>query len=386
MKRINLIIWDIMDTAEQWMEKYLEKDRCQILEVFRSSRLSETDIQKNPEWDYILIFSDASDERFDVVGECLEKAGITMKEILFPLLMEDLIDKWDISHYLFKGKIRGYLEFFLEQSRHRTYMTCTVNNDLSYISAAFDNAIMGSMYLTGKNWAEQEIEKFFSLIRNFYPEALNKLYFFDIGANIGTTSIYVKKKIAPEMHIIAFEPVPEIFKFLKINFFLNDICSNDYTLVNMGISARSEEREIRYHKGNIGGSSFVEQEINKDDTAIMVRNISFDDYIEQNKIKYEEIACLWIDIEGFEAMFLQGAYKTLSQITVPVLMEFSPVLLKKVGMYEMFLDEIKELYSHYIVIQEGNQILPIRDLGKRGDSQVDIFLMKDFRNYSGLTE
>lgn len=384
MKKLKIIVWDLLGTSAQWIENFLVMERCQILKTIQgyNSRLSKKEIAEYPEWDYILIFSTDENTVLDIVGDCLEETEIPWKKVLFPLLISNLVDNMDISYYIFKDAVRSSLEFNMEKLQNKDYITCTTKEGLSYIAAATDNVIIWSMYTTHINWAESEIKHFFQLSKKYYPRHKNPRYFFDIGANIGTTSVYVKRIMAPDMHIIAFEPVPKIFKLLKLNLLLNDISEKEYTLVNKGISSKSEERTIKYDSENPGGSSFLEnpssqeQVSNPEDTEIAVSTVSLDEFINKHNISLEDIWGFWVDVEGFEAMFLSGGKETLSKLDVPIIMEFTPQLLKQANMYELFLTEIAKLYSHFIIMQDDDKIYPIEELNKTDDRQIDIFLLK----------
>ena len=54
---------------------------------------------------------------------------------------------------------------------------------------------------------------FFELSNKYYG-GQNKKYFLDIGASIGTTSIYVKKKFGKDLCVIGFEQSKEKFDWI----------------------------------------------------------------------------------------------------------------------------------------------------------------------------
>ncbi len=179
------------------------------------------------------------------------------------------------------------------------YLLCNVEG-ISYIGSSEDTTIMRSMFFSENNWAKEEILHFFKLSEKFYGSQLSQLkhplIFCDIGANIGTTSVYVKKKIDPSLHILAFEPIPLTYEMLQINMVLNHIPKSDYILADVGVSDHESEMNMHYNRENPGGSSLVNEY--GEGQNMMVKTTAFDHFIESRGIDRDSIGYLWIDIEG----------------------------------------------------------------------------------------
>ena len=114
---------------------------------------------------------------------------------------------------------------------------------------------MQNMYINQSNFSKAEMEIYYELVNKFYPNRKEDGYFLDLGANIGTTCIYFKKYLDSKVKILAFEPITETFKFLKINLILNDI--EDYVIEKLALSDKTEERDMYLRPGNPGGVGFL---------------------------------------------------------------------------------------------------------------------------------
>ncbi len=248
---------------------------------------------------------------------------------------------------------------------------------LTYISYASDLLIMGTMYNTGINWARDDMWRFFRLSEKYYGPDDRKQYFLDIGANIGTTGIYFKKKIDPEVNIIAFEPSRENYRMLQINMQLNGIDKEQYCLEELALSDKSGEAVFSYNISNSGGSRLVSG--NGAEGTVTVNTIRFDDYVAQKGIDVSQIKYIWVDVEGAEPLFLRGARDILSEIRVPMVMEFSPKNYKESGNYMECVDLLYSIYDYFIYMHDTTDTLhPIDELYRYEDAEqlVDLFLVK----------
>jgi len=80
-----------------------------------------------------------------------------------------------------------------------------------------------------------------------------------------------------------------------------------------------------------------------------------DDYVKNNHVDINQIKYIWVDTEGFEGAFLNGARKTLQQIHVPIVLEFTPDYLRRHHSEDKFLDAVKDLYASYIIMEDSTE-------------------------------
>jgi len=130
----------------------------------------------------------------------------------------------------------------------------------------------------------------------------------DIGANIGSFSIYCASKGAT---VYAVEPEPNNLATLKANVKLNSM-EDSITIFDYGISDFDGTAVI----DNSGGGSTIKD--GKDGSTISI--VSFNNFIVQNNI--DEIDVLKVDIEGSEKELILGASRKSLNKCNYITMEF----------------------------------------------------------------
>ena len=136
----------------------------------------------------------------------------------------------------------------------------------------------------------------------------------DVGANRGVYSIYLSRATGPRGRVIAFEPQPELGRFLesvKQSFELDNV-----TIVNAGLSSRPGTRLLRRSKPGSGGAT-LEPGPTAAAQELAVPVLRLDDYLEHNAI--ERVDFIKCDVEGHESEVFEGARSTLERC-LPVLL------------------------------------------------------------------
>ena len=174
------------------------------------------------------------------------------------------------------------------------------------------DADASSLYFFGSLYGEEiKIIKF--LINNLKEDDV----FYDIGANYGFYTALSQEFISNgEIH--SFEPHPQIFKLLKNNSRL-DLFSNTF-LNNIALSDKDGYIKFYDHFFDFhhsGASSLINYS-NKKNKQIIVETFKLDAYIKNNKIP----TIIKMDIEGGEALCLNGGIGLLSQYSPIIIMEF----------------------------------------------------------------
>ena len=130
----------------------------------------------------------------------------------------------------------------------------------------------------------------------YFPEKINPKVIFDIGANIGITSIYLAKTY-PEATIYSFEPLKDNFDILS----RNASQFENIKVYNLGLGKKNGSFKIYMSddKNNYGGVSFyseVEGNSGQYCEECEVKNVN--DFIEEYDIA--SIDLIKIDTEGAE--------------------------------------------------------------------------------------
>ena len=205
----------------------------------------------------------------------------------------------------------------------------------------------------------------------------------DVGGYIGMSSIgFLNFGLFSKALI--FEPNPNSFSLIKRNIKQNHF-SNKISAFNLALSNESSNLLMELSHKNFGDHRIrqegeVEKGHYKEENrkVISVNSISLDELIEgNNKICIDDVSMVWMDIQGHEGKFLQGAYGFLSKQKIPVVMEFWPYGLLRSGTTKVeFLLIIKKLFTHfYIVDKESPELKDI--------SQVEVLFDESAKTASG---
>jgi FkbM family methyltransferase len=106
----------------------------------------------------------------------------------------------------------------------------------------------------GRTEAEHFYEDIFEkeIYRRHGIELRDGACVFDVGANIGSFTLYVHQS-CPGARIYSFEPAPPLFEKLRLNTALNGV---DARLFNVGLSDREGTAELTFYPHSSGMSSF----------------------------------------------------------------------------------------------------------------------------------
>ena len=128
-----------------------------------------------------------------------------------------------------------------------------VSGDLVFLAEAEDEVIPQAMYYSGNTYSAENIDAFFALTETYYgrgagsPESAG--YFLDIGANIGTTSVYVEKRISQSLKIIGFEPGQSNYDLFRANCLLNH--TKHIRVEHFGLSDRDATEALEWLRQNM---------------------------------------------------------------------------------------------------------------------------------------
>lgn len=170
----------------------------------------------------------------------------------------------------------------------------------------------------GNTYQQEDIDLFFKLAKQFYGiDNSEKGYFFDVGANIGTTSLYAKK-MNDNIKIIAFEPLDENCKQYRCSAILNDIPLqyiysenfvelNTNILVKAALSDQEGSKILMLDYHNMGDNRILQGRNEEYVREKMEINcVCLDSWVERNQINKQDIKWVWMDTQGHEAFCLRG--------------------------------------------------------------------------------
>lgn len=138
--------------------------------------------------------------------------------------------------------------------------------------------------------------------------------FYDIGANVGYHSLFVKKKFK-NAKVYSFEPLPNIFSVLEKNIEKNLL---DITPINIALGANSGVINIMFDKSDSGNSRVSPQ-------GQLCKVTSIDALA--NELLIPDI--IKIDVQGFEKFVIAGAKKIIGNNRPYLIFEFCPFFEEK---------------------------------------------------------
>ena len=375
MYKIKAVAFDLMGNALNWLNQFADEDHMELREIITlddDSPIAIADLPRYDNWDVLLVFEEGVRDQVETL---LNKLGISKDRVVYPMDMGDANSA--LASYIFKGPIRKLLRYYSYRPEEYKY-GMSYAEGFTYLNAVTDDVILPTMIFDSANWAKGDMENFHRLACEHFTFGKDQILFCDIGANIGTTCIYFKKQIDPDVKILAFEPSELNHRLLRVNALLNGVDESECTFVRKGVSDISCTAGFKYDPENPGGSAVVSEDGESGD---VVELISLDDYFENSEFDPGMIKYMWIDVEGFEARFLAGAHKVLKQINVPIFMEFIPKFYReKEGEFELLMKELESQFTGYICMQEAEKgIQPVGGLRTKQDDmdiQWDLFLLK----------
>ncbi len=268
----------------------------------------------------------------------------------------------------FKDKVVDFNTFmeliYVDESDYRV---ATVNGGISYLYRREDLIVGPRMRYSKKNHGAEELRDLLSFVEKNVKDYDPSGYFFDIGANIGTASIFAKK-YNPQFKVIAFEPGKMNYDLLRVNCILNQV--EDVEIEKVGLGAIPENRRYAYLDSNPGGSEICDRDIV---TGENVEIRTLDDYLAQKAIDPRKISFIWMDTEGFESEVIIGSRKTLETKSIPMIHELNPRYYRRRGTMEQYAQIMKESYSFFFDVRKRDmkklEILSTRDLDSFLDQQ-----------------
>ncbi len=146
----------------------------------------------------------------------------------------------------------------------------------------------------------------------------------DIGANIGYYTVLAAKKVGPRGRVIAFEPEPQAFSFLKRNAEVNRF--TNIVAEQKAVSNASGIVKLYIARENLGDHRIFPSEPGRQ--AIEVQAVALDDYLPDG----DPVHFIKIDTQGAEGLIFEGMQRTLRRHkNVRVALEFWPYGLEMAG-------------------------------------------------------
>ena len=178
----------------------------------------------------------------------------------------------------------------------------------------------------------------------------------DVGANIGMIGIALVKH-GWFRRAIAFEPEPGNFQLLTRNVHQNGY-DESIDCRQLALSCEAGNLDLVLNDGNSGG--YFVQTAAESATAtlaqssVRIKTVTCDEILAADFSHLaDRIGLVWMDIEGHEGHFLQGATATLAR-GIPVVSEFFPKAIERSGMSRPeYVRLVGRLFTHVCTLSNG---------------------------------
>jgi FkbM family methyltransferase len=218
--------------------------------------------------------------------------------------------------------------------------------------------------LTGEPYQLSDFNNCLKFLKNNHWITPEKSIFLDIGANIGSMSIYAIASGA-FTQAIAVEPSSLNFQFLQWNIKINNL-DNKIQPIQCGLADFLGVRNIicsPYNCGDFRMSSSSDKNSNnlyheEQFTTEQVPFSTLDCLSDQYNIAPEKIGWICIDCQGSEGLIFKGGQEFLQKASAPIYVEFWPYGINRLGCCEEYFDFIIQ-YPAEIFRWVDNQPEPI---------------------------
>jgi len=201
--------------------------------------------------------------------------------------------------YLIKSKSLSFVKDLKDKS-HKISSIIWNDKEVFYRASTSDMILIYEILLQSKYKSEY-----------FFPNKLNPKIIFDIGGNIGITSIYLAS-IFPDAKIYTFEPLPDNFEILKKNIHKYE----NIEAFNIGLGSKNGNFKVYLSDDseNFGGVSFYPDPVgNKSDSYISCEVKNINEVMEQLNIRLIDL--IKIDTEGAEYDILMALQEKILRNT-----------------------------------------------------------------------
>ena len=176
----------------------------------------------------------------------------------------------------------------------------------------------------------------------------------DVGANIGYYTLVAARKVGPRGKVIAFEPDPESFSFLKRNVKANGL--TNVVLEQKALSNSHGRLNLYLARENRGDHRIFPAQESRD--AVEVEALPLDDYLQDSV----SVNFIKIDTQGAEGVIVEGMLRTLRAQHDPMLVvEFWPYGLSRARYPATRLLEYFETlgYEIYVIDETLRKLSPV---------------------------
>ena len=175
--------------------------------------------------------------------------------------------------------------------------------------------VIATHLVGGGVWEPSETAVFLAQLRE-------GMCIFDVGANIGYYTLLAARAVGPSGCVYAFEPEPGNFGLLTRNVVENGFAS--VRLVHAAVSNREGTVRLHLDEANFGAHSLEAGSVRTSaGRSVEVETVRLDRFVEEAR-SFEAGVLVKVDVQGAEALVVEGGLRLLGLPKVTLLLEIWP--------------------------------------------------------------
>lgn len=245
--------------------------------------------------------------------------------------------------------------FFELAAGHTSYVSVVVDGAV-YLVRTEDQNVGKSLFVKGGRSEIVTLRRATALVQDALGEdTLKDTEFLDVGANIGTTTVSALLH-GPFASAICFEPERQNLVDLRLNLLLNGL-EDRATAIGVALSDQSGTTQFVANPGRSGAGWVATDDarlerMGPDDEAVAVRTVTLDELVDSGAVKPDRVGMLWMDAQSHEGHILAGGARLLEH-GVPIVLEWYPRSLDRLGDRDKLQDMVADHYTHFIDLREA---------------------------------
>jgi FkbM family methyltransferase len=189
--------------------------------------------------------------------------------------------------------------------------------------------------------------------------------FFDIGANIGTHSLYAHGT-GLFSRVVSVEPEADNYDQLCRNLRINGFDSS--FAMRAAFSSRPGEGLLAVSAENLGDHTVVRANGSAGDRPTeKIEFVDFDSVCARLAIDPQSPLMFWVDTQGHEFEVLSGIPEARLR-RMPFVIEYWPPTLRRNGTLESLHTLLGRVADRFIVLQDGRPLSGVREVAELGDA------------------
>ncbi|TGS94777.1 FkbM family methyltransferase [Mesorhizobium sp. M2D.F.Ca.ET.171.01.1.1] len=215
---------------------------------------------------------------------------------------------------------------------------------------------IGKAILELGSWHRPQFESILAALREAGRLTDGKI-FLDVGANIGTQTIYALASGAFS-RVIAIEPDAANARTLQMNALLNGF-EDRVDIVRAAAGAEMGTLYLNGHATNSGGHKVANAP--NGGKSVPVKVVTIDSVLRDRRLDPSDLGLVWIDVEGFEAEAAAGMSPVVER-AIPLCIEFNAHVYGR-GKSREFFSHLAEHYAMAAVVSDQQiKFRPIAEL------------------------